>query len=388
MKKRVLFIQGGIGISGISKALVTLLNSWDTEHYAVDLLLIDYIGPLREYIPTDIQIIEDRKCRLLFLGKEGIPELLKSFRIDLALISIFRLFCSFLSRPLGAWVLSRFYPRITECYDLIVDWQGQQQLYYMVDKLIAKKKVSVFHSDYNKWSYYYRYDKYYYEKVDAIFSISEECVESLKQWFPSCISKIGLLSNIVSWNSINSLASQSVNDMDFDGIKLLSIGHISIEKGCHWSIQAASILKNKGYNFKWYFVGTVLDKTFFSELVKTHNVADRICFLGKKVNPYPYIKSSTIIVHSSQFEGKSVALDEAKLFAKPIVVTAFSTVYNQFQNGVNASIVEMSPSSIAAAIEELINNADLQNRYIKNLTNNRSSNENEVEKLYGLIDSE
>ena len=62
-------------------------------------------------------------------------------------------------------------PSIGGEYDSIIDYNGQQQLYYMVNKLNAKKKITFFHSDYKKWSYYYKADKKYFPKVDAIFTI-------------------------------------------------------------------------------------------------------------------------------------------------------------------------------------------------------------------------
>ena len=68
----------------------------------------------------------------------------------------------------------------------------------MVDKLKGKKKISFFHSDYAKWSYYYQMDRYYYSKVDFIYTISDACVQSLKSFFPNQVHKIQLMENITS----------------------------------------------------------------------------------------------------------------------------------------------------------------------------------------------
>jgi glycosyltransferase involved in cell wall biosynthesis len=51
--------------------------------------------------------------------------------------------------------------------------------------------------------------------------------------------------------------------------------------------------------------------------------------LGEKANPYPYINQCDIYVQTSRYEGKSIAIDEAKCLLKPIVVTNFPTVFDQ-----------------------------------------------------------
>ena len=122
-----------------------------------------------------------------------------------------------------------------------------------------------------------------------------------------------------------------------------------------------------------------------NELAKELKIKQRIVFLGTTPNPYPYIKAVDLFVHTSLFEGKSIALDEAKLLCKPIVVTNFSTVHDQFEDHVNATIVEMTPESIANGIEELLMNQDLQKRYIQNLKDYQCDNTSEVQKLYSLF---
>jgi hypothetical protein len=47
-------------------------------------------------------------------------------------------------RGLAGWLLSRLMPAIQKEFDIIVDYGGQHQLYYMVDKLRGKKKISFF----------------------------------------------------------------------------------------------------------------------------------------------------------------------------------------------------------------------------------------------------
>lgn len=372
---------------GVSKSMSSLLNVIDTEIYEVDCFILSPQGIFMDSIPKDINIISDKRTQLFFSRfPKNILSLIKSgYVVD----AFFRLIAGFLmlfNKGVGGWILSRRIYKIDKEYDLAVDYNGQHQLYYLIDKIKAKKKASFFHSDYAQWDYYYPMDKKYLPKTDKIFTISELCVQSLKNYFPSCQAKIGLFENISSVGFIEKMAQEKVEDeLNFDGLKLISIGHLSENKGTDLAIKAAGILEKRGISFRWYFIGQNQNYDLFNKLVEENDLHDKIVFLGVKANPYPYIKQADIVVHPSQFEGKSIALDEAKILCKPIVVTNFSTVYDQFEDRVNASICEMNAEDLAEKIEELIHNTELRNAYISYLRQNQKSNESEINKIYAII---
>ena len=145
------------------------------------------------------------------------------------------------------------------------------------------------------------------------------------------------------------------------------------------------MLKKSGLDFKWYFVGQNTHDHDYVGLVQKYGLQEHIVFVGVTSNPYPYLKKATIIVHTSYFEGKSIALDEAKLFCKPIVVTNFSTVNDQFQHRYNATISPFDIAVIAKNVIDLLTDKNLQKIYENHLKKDRKSNENEIEKLYRLI---
>ena len=156
-------------------------------------------------------------------------------------------------------------------------------------------------------------------------------------------------------------------------------------KGTDFSIDAAKILQKKGVEFKWMLVGKVVEKDLIRR-IEQEGLADRFVVLGIRSNPYPYIKAADIYVHPARFEGKSIALDEAKILCKPIVVTNFSTVNDQFEDRVNASICEMNGGALADAIIELATNKELCQSYVAYLNAHIVDNSSEVEKLYAFID--
>ena len=278
-------------------------------------------------------------------------------------------------------------PKITEDeHDLIVDYGGQQILYYMVDKLKGKCKVSFFHNDYSKWPYYYKADRKYFPQVDRIFTISQVCVDALIQYFPSCKDKIGIMENISSPTLISSMAKEPVElpDADNGTITIATLGHVCRRKGTDLSIEAAKLLKSRGIIFKWYLIGKVMESDLVDR-IKSEGLMDTFVFLGIKKNPYPYIAAADLYVHPARYEGKSIALDEAKILCKPIVVTNFSTVHDQFENNVNSLICEMNGEDLADKIKLLIDDVSLRKRLETNLHENIVDNSCEVHKLTSLL---
>ena len=84
-----------------------------------------------------------------------------------------------------------------------------------------------------------------------------------------------------------------------------------------------------------------------------------VILLGKKENPYPYIRECDVYVQPSRYEGKSVTVREAQMLSKPVVITAYATAESQLENNVDGLIVPMDNESCAKAIAELLKNKKL-----------------------------
>ena len=386
MKKRILFMIGTLQSGGVSKSIVNLLNTMDRTTYDVHLLLLDRAGDiLSQYLPSDVTVHVNQEIENLHRGLSGVRALLLTGHLWLAFGSLLRMLMSKISRAWAGRWLAYLMPRFTDLtFDLIIDYGGQQQLYYMVDKLDGKKKITFFHNDYSKWPYYYAADRLYYPKVDQILSISQTCVDVLKAYFPDCKDKISVMQNISSPVLITKQANETV-DLPIAPLLLVSLGHIMRRKGTDFSIDAAKILQEKGVEFKWMLVGKVVEEDLIRR-IEQEGLADSFVVLGIRSNPYPYIKAADIYVHPARFEGKSIALDEAKILCKPIIVTNFSTVNDQFEDRVNASICEMNGGALADAIIELATNKELRQSYVTYLNAHIVDNSSEVEKLYAFID--
>lgn len=394
MKKKVLFIIGTLQSGGVSKSMVSLLNVWDRDKYETSLLLCCKEGDVfSKYFPEKINVIYNPIIEHVMGGFSSAKWLFLHGHILLSIGVLFRLFLSRVSKSLSGELIAKMMPIVSnEHYDLIVDYGGQQLLYYMVNKLRATRKITFFHNDYSKWPYYYKADKKYYPKVDNIFSISKTCTDALKKYFPDCADKVSIMENISSPNVIHSQAKDFTNELSelLQGYKdegntiLCTVAHFCRRKGGDFTIESAEMLKKQHIKFKWLFVGKVLEEDL-CYLIKEKGLEENMIFVGVQSNPYPYMYLSDIYVQPSRYEGKSISLDEAKILCKPIVVTNFSTVGDQFVNGKNATICEMNGEAVANAIVELMNDSSLRESYQKYLDTHIVDNSSEVNKLYKYL---
>ena len=69
------------------------------------------------------------------------------------------------------------------------------------------------------------------------------------------------------------------------------------------------------------------------ELIAQNNLEDSFILLGKKTNPYPYMKACDLYVQPSRYEGKAVTVTEAKILGKPILITNYPTARSQIEDG-------------------------------------------------------
>ncbi len=383
-KKKILFIISNMESGGVSKSMSSLLNVIDTNRFDVSVFITNPTGVFMELIPSTISVIQDKKTQyLLSAFPENLNLLWKKGYFFSFFMRILVAFLMKLNKGVAGWVLSRMLFKIKEEFDLAVDFNGQHQLYYLVDFVKAKKKVSFFHNDYSKWDYYYAMDKRYYPKVDTIFTISPTCIASLQKYFSEVREKIALFENISSSVLIKHLSN--AYSVTLAKHSILTVGHLSAQKGTTLAFEVARILKQEGFVFKWYFIGQNTHDRDYEAIIKQYQIEDEIELLGLKVNPYPYVKATKVIAHLSEFEGKSIALDEAKILEKPVVVTSFSTVFDQFQPNVTATICNFDAQEIAKAIKELLLNQEVRNRYSSNLRLHNVDTTNEIQKIYHLL---
>ncbi|MBC5630267.1 glycosyltransferase [Clostridium sp. NSJ-6] len=396
MKKDILFIIPSLNIGGGEKSLVNLLQQIDYENYNVDLFLINKKGVFLDFLPKEVNILDTPRNLEIFNQslQKSILKFLINGKLRLAFDRIIffignRKNISVAKREQYTWkYMKSAIGIIDKNYDVAIGYLEKTSNYICADCIKANKKVAWIHTDYNKLKADKVFDEKYFSKFDYVVTVSDQCKDILSIKFVDYKDKIRVIENIVSSRIINKLSKENISlPISRNEKVIVSVGRLSYEKGFDIAVQACKILKSKGLKIKWILVGDGQERNSLEEMIYENGLKDEFLLVGSTPNPYKYLAKADIYVQPSRYEGKSIAIDEAKILYKPIVATNFSTIKDQLTNNINGIITEMNSNALSNGIESLIINDNLYTSIVSNLKNTVVSKEKEIYKLYELIEN-
>lgn len=399
-KPRIFIAMHYMEIGGAETALVGLLNALDPARVEVDLFLYDHRGEMMQFIPKWVNLLPQiPKYSVL---ERPIVELVKRGFWGIAAARMwakriskvaYKRSGSKLENNGGLDKMSKcttpLLPKINQSvtYDLAISFLTPHRI--VAEKVKAKKKIAWIHTDYTRVWVDAEEELKVWQKYDYVASISSDVTNTFLQVFPSLAPKIVEIENILSPKFVRKRAELEDTDKEFrqtDKISLLSIGRYSEQKNYDNVPDICKRLIGKTkLNIKWYIIGYGGDEALIRQKIKEAGMEEHVILLGKRSNPYPYIKACDIYVQPSRYEGKSVTVREAQMLCKPVVVTNYPTAPSQIRSGVDGVIVPMDNEGCANGLAEVICDKPLQERIIAHLKTHDYGNESEVEKIYTLI---
>ena len=392
MKKKILFNMYNLEIGGAEKSLLSILNEIDYSKYNVDLFLYKHSGELINELPIEVNLLPEidiyktlcESTKLTFKKgyiKLGAIRTIAKYRAKLNKIPL--AYDQYMNE-----MANKILPNINGEYDIAISNIWPHNL--VTDKVNSKKKIGWIHTDYSNMKIDYKKDYKTLKKLDYIVSVSENCKEVFDRIQPNLKNKSITLENIVSSDLIKDLGNKDIEEkyiLNNEYLKILTVARLHPEKGVDRVVEVCKKLKDDGINFKWYIVGFGAQEEELKLRAKELGLENNFYILGKKANPYPYFNMCDIYVQPSRYEGKAVAITEAKIFNKPIVITDYNSARDQIANNETGLIVNNSIDGIYKGIKEIIDNNELRKELINNLKKITWSNESEIEKIYEIIES-
>lgn len=398
MKPRIIILMHYMELGGAEMALLGLLGALDPGRVDVDLFIYSHQGPLMGYIPGHVNllpekgpysVIERPMGEALRRGHLGVVSgrLLAKWRYrnfrkkhpadgdDAAIIQ----YVGNCVTP----VLPKINPEVE--YDLCISFLIPHN--FGLNKVRAKKKVAWIHTDYTRMYVNTDLELDVWNAYDAIASISDDVTQSFLKAFPSLESKIIKIENILPESYVLSKADESDVSGELTGsVKLLSIGRFCAQKNYDNVPDIARRIKESGIrDFRWYIIGFGGSEDLIRSKIKESGMENHVIILGKKDNPYPYIKACDIYVQPSRYEGKSISVREAQILGKPVVVTAYPTAKSQINNGVDGVIVPLDNEGCALGLAEIIKNTEMQKTLSEYCQTHDFSSKSEVSQIYKFL---
>ncbi len=391
--KNVLISSFDMEVGGVERSLISMLNNFDYENYKVDLMLYSHTGEFMNLLPESPHLLNEVKAYKTF--RMSIGEILKRGNLPIGIIRLFSKYKASFDRTSEHGYKQMQYmwkyalpllPKLEKSYDVAISYLWPH--YFIADKVKAKTKIAWVHTDFSTVETDKKMDLEMWIKFDHIVAVSEECKNSFVKKYPVLKRKVSVMENISSPEFVSALSQEPVenpmiNDHRF---KLITVARFSHAKGIDNAVKALKILQDKGYkDIAWYVVGYGGDERIIQHLISSYGLEGSFILLGKKMNPFPFMKAADLYVQPSRYEGKAVTVGEAQILSKPVLITNYPTAPSQVKNGIDGYICDLSVEGIADGVERLYIDNALREKLVNNCKKTNFGNQLELEKLYGLI---
>ena len=284
-----------MNIGGVEKSLLSLLNTIDNTKYNVDLLLLEESGGFIGSIPDYVNVITCNDYSLISeeLNRPPLKVIQRNVK-NKNIKHAFNLGISYLKTKFfnnySYYYKSVFKNthKINKHYDVAIAYSSiiGYLTWFVKYNIDADIYLGWIHFDISKLNFNHNLLLELHKKMDKIFVVSKEALDSFVKEFPELKSKCELRYNIIDAENIKKLANVSVDDIEkVDSIKIMTLGRLSIEKGQDIIPAIAKKLKDRKIDFKWYIIGNGVLKERINREIKSFGLENNVFLLGTKTNP-------------------------------------------------------------------------------------------------------
>lgn len=193
----------------------------------------------------------------------------------------------------------------------------------------SAKKIAWVHNDLEKtfdggtrnlWKHYL--NRKAYGRYQKLIFVSRDNKKAFEKIYPMIKNEKQIIYNYLDCARISKLALEP-SDVSYhmDAPVFVSVCRLTEQKGVKRLIHVHKKLIQDGYFHRIYIVGGGPLKVELLDLIDKEKVNDTFVLLGKKENPYPYIKNADYFILASHYEGYGMVLAEAQTLGKPILIT-------------------------------------------------------------------
>ena len=169
-------------------------------------------------------------------------------------------------------------------------------------------------------------DKSVYKNYDEIVFVSNENKNSFKNLYGN-IGKQIVIYNYLDKNRIIEKSKENKEILKKEETPIfVTVARLTKQKGIDRLIKVHKRIIDDGIKHKIYVIGDGVEKDKLKKLIKQFKIEKSFILLGKKENPYCYIKSADYFCLLSLYEGYGMVIEEAKIFNKPILITKTAAV--------------------------------------------------------------
>lgn len=346
--KKVLFGITSLGLGGAERVLVDIANEL-TNKYDVTIFTIYAKGELEKEL--------SKKVKLKSLFNISYSELSK---IQKHIIM-----------PLKVLLLKNkiYNKNIKDNYDIEVAFLEGPITRLLSTKNNNTKKIAWIHNDILcvfgngiKARLKKSIDKNIYRKYERLIFVSSDNLDKFEKAYPNLKNvkredmKKEVIYNYINKEEVIKKAEEMQNEeFDKNSINIVTVARLVKQKAIDRLIDVHKKLISEHLTHNIYVIGDGPLKEELKEKIRVNKVENTFKLLGKKENPYPYIKNSDYFCLLSYFEGYGMVLEEAKILGKSIIITdtAAREAVNDYKN---STILENNKDAIYEGLKKIIMN--------------------------------
>ena len=360
---KVAFLMPNMELGGSEKSLISLLNALEGEPLQITLLLFRKEGALLSAVPPFVTVEELPHGGTLDRVRAAVSGALKRAGLRRIFRGLKKGYHKFGNFSGGGKAMASASP----AFDVLVAYKDGAATWYAA-RIPAKKKIAFVHTDLKKAGYDPAAEEKAYRHFEKIYCVSEACRKGFLCLLPQFAGKTAVMHTPVDPEHIRLLSRQGDSFADgFSGIRLLTIGRLSPEKGLCKAVSVLAGLKEAGYPVRWYIIGGGEEALPLLKQAARERVQDDFVLLGEKENPYPYLLDCDIYVQPSDYESYCLALAEARAVCKPVVACDFSGAREQIRDGETGLVVGMDVPNLLNGIIRYLKEDCLRQNVIRNL---------------------
>ena len=336
--KKILFGITGLTLGGAERVLVDISNELSTK-YDITIFTLYGKGEFEK------ELLD--KVKLINMIDKNYNELSKIERLKVSFCLLFN----------GKSIYKKY---IDKGYEIEVAFLEGPITRLFSHKNNRTKKIAWVHNDIGqvfgkslKGKIKTKLDKLYYSKYNDIVFVSNDNKEQFENIYKINNNKM-VIPNYISANRVLEKANEEINNIfEKDKINFLTVARLTEQKALDRLIRVHSKLIEEGCNHNFYVIGDGPEKENLEELIKKYNVKNSFILLGKKENPYPYIKECDIFALMSNYEGLPMTILESKILNKPIIITN-TAAREAVKNYYKSYIAENTEQGIYNGIKDCI----------------------------------
>ncbi len=376
MKKKLLVIGKSLGGGGSEVTMIEFLNHINLLKYDVTLLLLDHDDEYKNRLKSKV------KVEYINFDKKYYHRLVSMYSLVGKIIKKLKL-----NNSLNIYNFVVKHIRLSESvsYDIALDFYGYGSFTTEVlAKVInSKKKATWLHDAYMPWL---KNTSDSLKYIDYVFCVSESVKKSFIKKYPKYKDNAKVLYNFIDKREIIKKANQEYDiELERGILNILTVGRLTEQKGYDVAIQAAKYLMEKKINFKWYAIGEGKKRKELEKEIRKANLEKVFILLGRRDNPYIYMKNCDIYVQPSRHEGYCTTITEALTIDKVVIASNIPENQEQIINNKTGLLVDLDAQKIAKKIIKIKNDKKLRlgiEKRLMHIKNKSNTNVDVVNTLF------